>query len=56
MNRGRGKHLCRIRKQDQQGPGGAGPDAGIFGLEAGEDVNDRENKWQCERGGRESLA
>jgi len=38
MNRGRGKHLCRIRNQDQQWPSGGGHDSGIFGPEAGEDV------------------
>jgi len=31
MNRGGGKHLCRIRKQDQQWPSAAGPDSGILG-------------------------
>ncbi len=40
MNRGRGKHLCRIRKQNQQWLSVAGePDSGIPVREAGEDVN-----------------
>jgi hypothetical protein len=39
MNRGRGKHLCRICKQNQLWLSvAAEPDAGILGLEAEEDV------------------
>jgi hypothetical protein len=39
MNRGRGKHLCRICEQNLQWLKVAiGPDSGIFGLQAGEDV------------------
>jgi len=39
MNRGRGRHLCRICKQNQSWlRGAAEPDSGILGLEAGEDV------------------
>jgi len=40
MNRGRGKHLCRICKQNQFWLSvAAKPDSGILGLQAGEDVN-----------------
>jgi len=40
MNRGRGKHPCRIRKQNQLWLlVDAEPDSGILGLETGEDVN-----------------
>jgi len=39
MSRGRGKHLCRICKQNQSWLSvAAEPDSGILGLEAGEDV------------------
>ena len=41
MDRGRGKHLCRICKQNQLWLSAAvEPDSGILGLETGEDVND----------------
>ena len=41
MNRGRGKHLCRICEQNLQWLRVAvEPDSGILGLQAGEDV-----KW-----------
>ena len=40
MNRGRGKHLCRICEQNLQWLRVAvEPDSGILGLQAGEDVN-----------------
>ncbi len=40
MNRGRDKHLCYIRKQNQQWLSVVGePDSGIHIREAAEDVN-----------------
>jgi hypothetical protein len=40
MNRGRGKHRCRICEQNLQPLLAAiEPDSGILGLQAGEDVN-----------------
>ena len=46
MNRGRGKHLCRICEQNLLWLSVvAGPDSGILGLQAGEDVNNELLPW-----------
>jgi len=45
MNRRRGKHLCRIREQNQlRHSVVAVPDSGILGLQAEEDV--KHNDWE----------